>query len=104
MTRPWRSVRDPYGRRVLFDARAHLHLAAGDRAHLLERVELILATIAWPDLHEHDPFAGRERYYRNHVFEPQKWLRVVVDFNCKPAFVVTVVIQDNSPRLQRRRR
>jgi hypothetical protein len=49
-----------------------------------------------PDLREDDPAPGRERFYRRDL-EPGRWLRVVVDFNDSPAFVVTAFVQDNKP-------
>jgi hypothetical protein len=44
-----------------------------------------------------DPIPGRERFYRQHI-EPNRWLRVVVDFSEDAAWVVTAVIQENDPR------
>jgi len=67
------STIDPDGRRVVFDAGSHLHLAA-KRPWLLDT---ILDTVAHPDLHVLDPVGDRERYYRESPF-PDGWLRVVV--------------------------
>ncbi len=86
---------DQDGRLVVFDAGSHLHLARR-RPWLLDHVDVILETVARPDLHVLDPTPGRERFYRQHV-EPSRWLRVVVDFNEEPAWVVTAVMQDNDP-------
>jgi hypothetical protein len=52
------SVIDPDGRRVVFDAGSHLHLAQGGRSWLLDHVETILTTIARPDYRE-DAIRGR---------------------------------------------
>jgi hypothetical protein len=41
--------------------------------------------------------AGREHFYRRHI-DPRRWLRVVVDFNDDPAWVVTALVQENPPR------
>jgi hypothetical protein len=49
-----------------------------------------------PDLREEDPAPGRERFYRCDL-DPRRWLRVVVDFNEPPAFVVTAFVQDHEP-------
>ena len=92
------SVSDPDGRRVVFDAGSHLHLAEGRRSWLLDHVETILSTVALPDYREDDPRPGRERFYRQHALEPERWMRVVVDFNDVPGWVVTVRIQDDDPR------
>jgi len=90
------STIDPDGRRVVFDAGSHLHLAAR-RPWLLDDIDAILDTVARPDLHVLDPTGGRERFYRERPF-PGGWLRVVVDFSEDPAWIVTAVVQDNDPR------
>ena len=90
---------DPDGRAVVFDAGSHLHLAFG-RPWMLDHVETILATIAFPDHRKDDPIPGRERFYRQHL-RPNRWLRVVVDFNESPGWVVTVTVQRNDPRERR---
>jgi hypothetical protein len=92
------SVLDPDGREVVFDGGSHLHLALGTRASLLEHTEAILATVARPDHRRHDPRPGRERFYRQNPLTPNRWMRVVVDFNDVPAWVVTVVIEHGDPR------
>lgn len=89
---------DPDGRRVVFDAGSHLHLAEGRRAWLLNHVETILATVARPDYREDDPRPGRERFYRQNAREPGRWMRVVLDFNDEPGWVVTALVQDDDPR------
>jgi hypothetical protein len=43
-----------------------------------------------------DSLPGRERFYRQHI-EPNRWLRVVVDFNDEPGWIVTAVVQENDP-------
>ena len=91
------SVLDPDGREVVFDAGSHLHLALS-RPLMLDRVELVLATIECPDFRDLDPRPGRERFYRRHVFDPMRWLRVVVDFVDIPGWVVTAFTQDVDPR------
>jgi hypothetical protein len=93
-----RSVIDPSGRRIVFDADSHLHLAQGGRSWLLDYVEMILEAVARPDYHEDDPRPGRERFYRQNPLRPGRWMRVVVDCNDVPGWVVTVLIQDDDPR------
>jgi hypothetical protein len=93
-------TKDPDGRVVVFDAGSHLHLASGERGWLLEHIELILGAVELPDHHEEDPRPGRERFYRQNALNPGRWLRVVVDFNDDPAWIVTVLVQDNDPREQ----
>jgi hypothetical protein len=91
-------VRDPDGRWVVFDAGSHLHLARGRRDWLLDHIEAILAAVERPDHHEDDPRPGRERFYRQNALDPGRWLRVVVDFDDEPGWVVTVLVQDDDPR------
>lgn len=78
-----RSVRDPDGRLVAFDAGTELHLSLV-RPELLDHVDAILAVVAHPDHRANDRRAGRERFYRRDL-DPSRWLRVVVDFNEDPA-------------------
>lgn len=87
---------DPDGRRVVFDAGTRLHLALG-RPKLMNEVELVLGVVANPDHREVDPIPGRERFYRRDL-DPRRWLRVVVDFNDVPGWVVTAMVQRNPPR------
>jgi len=71
------------------------------RPELLDELDAILVAIERPDLHEPDPRAGRERFYRRHVSDRVRWLRVVVDFNQDPAVVVTAFIQRKDPTRNR---
>lgn len=87
-----RETVDPDGRRVVFDARTEYHLARR-RPQMLDHIQAILNTIARPDIHEHDPAPGRERFFRRDL-GPTRYLRVVVDFNQSPGFVVTAFVQD----------
>jgi hypothetical protein len=91
-------VIDPDGRAVVFDAGSHLHLAEGRRVWLLDHIDEILIAVQRPDHHEEDPRPGRERFYRENVLRPGRWLRVVVDFNEDPGWVVTALVQDDDPR------
>lgn len=90
-----RETVDPDGRRVILDGRTLDHLRRR-RPQMLAHVDAILATIAQPDRREIDPVAGRERYYRIDL-DAHRWLRVVVDFNAVPGFIVTAFIQDTEP-------
>jgi len=87
---------DPDGRLVVFDASAHQHLAVG-RPELADEVELILGAVSRPDHRVDDRIPGREHFYRRDL-DPRRWLRVVVDFNDEPAWVVTALVQNNPPR------
>jgi hypothetical protein len=89
-------VEDPDGRLVVFDAGTRLHLALG-RPMLMNEVELVLGVVENPDHREADRRVGRERFYRRDL-DPRRWLRVVVDFNDVPGWVVTAFIQDHPPR------
>lgn len=87
---------DPDGRRVVFDSGTRLHLALG-RPKLMNEVDLVLGVVANPDHREDDPLPGRERFYRRDL-DSRRWLRVVVDFNDVPGWVVTAMVQRNPPR------
>jgi hypothetical protein len=87
-----RETTDPDGRLVLFDLRTEQHMARR-RPQMLDHIQAILDTIARPDIHEHDPAPGRERFFRRDL-DPARSLRVVVDFSESPAFVVTAFVQD----------
>lgn len=91
-------VTDPDGRRVVFDFGSHLHLALGHQSELLDEIDAIMTAVTRPDHHEDDPQPGRERFFLRHAFDPQRWLRVVVDFNEEPAWVVTAFVQGYDPR------
>ena len=96
-----RTIIDPDGREVVFDAGSHLHLAL-NRPAMLTSVETIVATVERPDYHELDPIPGRERFFRRHVLDPMRWLRVVVDFDDEPARIVTALVQNDDPRRRAR--
>jgi hypothetical protein len=91
---------DPDGRQVVFDAGSHLHLAEGRRSWLLDHIDEILAAVARPDYRERDPRPGRERFYRQNALRPGRWMRVVVDFNQDPGWIVTVLVQNDTPSEQ----
>jgi hypothetical protein len=93
---------DPDGREVVFDAGSYLHLAQGRRGWLLDDLAAVLGTVATPDYREDDPHPGRERFYRQNALRPGRWLRVIVDFSDVPAWIVTVLVQDNDPRLRQK--
>ena len=88
---------DPDGREVVFDDSAYRHLR-DRRTALLEHIDLILATVALPDYRAHDREPGRERFFRQNIVDPGRWLRVVVDFNGVPGRIVTALVQYNDPR------
>ena len=60
------------------------------------QIAAILDAVARPDAREADLAPGRERFYRRDL-DARRWLRVVVDFNDAPAFVVTAFVQHNAP-------
>jgi hypothetical protein len=90
-----RETSDPDGRPVILDDRTIRHLRSR-RPQMLGHLPTILDAVSRPDLREDDPVPGRERFYRRDL-DPQRWLRVVVDFRESPAFVVTAFAQDNAP-------
>jgi hypothetical protein len=96
--KPPRETTDPDGRLVRFDERTEAHLARR-RPQMVRHVPAILDAIRRPDVREEDPAPGRERFYRRDL-DPRRWLRVVVDFNETPAFVVTAFVQDHPPEDQ----
>ena len=59
---------------------------------------MILSTTAQPDYRERRSTTRSEWFYRQNALEPERWMRVVVDFNDIPGWVVTVLIQDDDPR------
>ncbi|MGH2983198.1 MAG: hypothetical protein ACRDK5_02910, partial [Solirubrobacterales bacterium] len=63
---------------------------------MLRHVDAILDVVSRPHFREDDPAPGRERFFRRDL-DPRRWLRVVVDFNRSPAYVVTAFVQDNEP-------
>ena len=63
---------------------------------MLRHVEALLSAVHRPDFEEDDPAAGRIRFFRQDL-NRRRWLRVVVDFNESPAFVVTAFTQDHEP-------
>jgi hypothetical protein len=81
----------------VFDWRCRAHLGRR-RPRLLEHVDAILATVAFPYHHEHDPTGRRERFYARHLLLPDRWLRVIVDFDRSPGRIVTAFIQERDPR------
>ena len=89
------SAIDPDGRHVILDERTVQHLQTR-RPELVGHIDAILQTVSCPDRREDDPVPGRERFYLRHVFT-KRWLRVVVDFNESPAFIVTAFVQANQP-------
>jgi hypothetical protein len=90
-----RETIDPDGRLVILDDRTVRHLQAR-RPRMLRHAEAILDAVSRPDVRSGDPALGRERFFRRDL-DPGRWLRVVVDFNESPAFVVTAFVQDNAP-------
>jgi hypothetical protein len=94
MSSEGRDATDPDGRPVILDERAIRHLRSR-RPQMVAQAAAILDAVSRPDLREDDPVPGRERFYRRDL-DPRRWLRVVVDFNESPAFVVTAFVQDNA--------
>jgi hypothetical protein len=68
---------------------------------MLQHVGAILGTVRRPDIRVDDPRRCRERFYRRDL-APGRWLRVVVDFSEEPAFVITAIVQNNDPQVERR--
>jgi hypothetical protein len=96
MSSECREATDPDGRPVILDKRTIRHLQSR-RPQMVGYAAALLDTVSRPDLREHDPVPGRERFYRRDL-DPSRWLRVVVDFTAaSPAFVVTAFVQDNAP-------
>lgn len=81
---------------MVFDRGTRLHLLVA-RPALADEVALVLNVVEHPDHREDDPRAGRERFYRADL-DGRRWLRVVVDFNDVPAWVVTAFVQEYPPR------
>ena len=88
-------ITDPDGRLVVFDAETRAHITRR-RPELLEHVDAILGAVARPDSRREDPIPSRQHFYRRHL-DGRRWLRVIVDFNDEPAFIVTAFIQNTPP-------
>lgn len=93
-----RLTADPDGRSVAFTARSWRHIESV-RPELLNELDAIISAISQPDFREPDPRPGRERFYRRHVTDRIRWMRVVVDFNRDPAVIVTAFIQRKNPAI-----
>ncbi len=93
---PIAEATDPHGRKVVYDERGRGHILRR-RPNVVDETDAIMAAVARPDHREPDPLPGRERFYRRHVTDKIRWLRVVVDFNQDPGFVVTALIQRKNP-------
>jgi hypothetical protein len=91
---------DPDGREVVFDEGSYQHLAERHPV-FLNYVDVILETVARPDRREPDPVPDRERFYRQHVLDRRRWLRVVVDFKERSGRIVTALVQSRDPRRKR---
>ena len=87
---------DPDGRRFLFDAGTAHHLALS-RPEMANRVALLVGVVSNPDHRTLDRIGGREHFYRRDL-DGRRWLRVVVDFNDRPGWIVTAFVQDHPPR------
>jgi hypothetical protein len=95
MSSEGREATDPDGRTVILDQRTIRHLQSR-RPQMVAHTAAILDAVSRMDLREDDPVPGRERFYRRDL-DPRRWLRVIVDFNESPAFVVTAFVHDNAP-------
>jgi hypothetical protein len=89
------STIDPDGRHIVLDERTIQHLKRR-RPQMLGQIDAILQAVSRPDRREEDPVPGRERFYLEHIFD-RRLLRVVVDFNESPAFIVTAFVQESEP-------
>lgn len=85
---------DPDGREVVLDDDAWQHITT--RHPLSGSWPSVLAAIANPDHREPAPRPGRERYWRR-GFGPGPWLVVVVDFDERPARIVTAAGRRSDP-------
>ena len=89
------SAIDPDGRLVVLDERTIKHLHAR-RPQMVDHMDAILQAVSRPDHRDNDAMPGRERFYLQHIFT-KRGLRVVVDFNESPGFIVTAFVQANQP-------
>ena len=88
-------ITDPDGREVVFDAKTRAHIARR-RPELLDHIDAILDAVARPDFRRDDAIPSRQHFYRRHL-DARRWLRVIVDFDGEPAYIVTAFIRSNSP-------
>lgn len=90
MSEPWpQRATDPDGREVVLTEFWLAHIVRLDgHPELRSRQSNVLSMVERPDHREADPRPGRERFWREGV-GPSRWLRVILDFNRKPAVIVT---------------
>lgn len=94
-----RQTTDPDGRQIVLDERTIGHLRRR-RPQMLGHLSAVLEAVARPDIREDDLAPHRERFYRRDL-DPERWLRVVVDFSQTPALVVTAFVQQTPPEAHR---
>jgi hypothetical protein len=85
---------DPDGRAVVLERETWRHIV--DNHPKMARVlDAVMDTVRLPDHREPDPRAGRERYFRRGG--PERWIRVVTEFDDDRDRVVTAFPQTNEP-------
>jgi hypothetical protein len=89
------TVVDPDGQTIVFESDAWDHIV-DEHTEMADYRDAILLTVAEPDHRGNDPMPGRKRYWRQEV-GPSRWLRVVVDFNVRPARIVTAFGNRKTP-------
>lgn len=91
------STRTPDGAVVVLTAAAWGHILRRHPEMDMHQAE-ILETVASPHMLVADPKSERKRFYRSGV-GPSRWLRVIVDFNQRPARVVSAFgVRKERPR------
>jgi hypothetical protein len=88
-------VIEPDGRTVVLRDEQWEHIRAG-HPQMARYERAVMETITHPDDRRADPRPGRERYFGSGK-GPSRWLRVIVDFNDDPGWVVTAFGHDEEP-------
>lgn len=91
---------DPDGRRVVLDPERweeHILDPIAGHPEMAPYAAVVMATVARPDERERDPRPDRERFWRQGVGGPARWMFVVVDFGVEPAWIVTAFGRTEGP-------
>jgi hypothetical protein len=88
-------VIEPDGRTVVLRDEQWVHIR-NEHLEMARFERAIMETVTHPDDRKPDPRPGRERYYGDGR-GPSRWLRVIVDLNEEPGWVVTAFGHDEAP-------
>lgn len=87
MNRGIQSTLAPAGQEVILTAASWRHIV-NRHPEMAQYRDAVIEVISNPDAVLEDPRPGRQRFYREGL-GPSRLLRVIVDFNQRPALIVT---------------